>query len=98
MRKYGGMGLLATGCGMILLITSCVAEFLNPIPPPKDLKPDSTLLGEWEMTEGKSSMRVYVYPRNLVANRRLDRSLTGRGRCPLVRGRFGGPAVLGLSP
>ena len=63
MRKHAGMGLLATGCGMILLITSCVAEFLNPIPPPKDLKPDSTLLGEWEMTEGKSTMRVYIYPR-----------------------------------
>lgn len=63
MRRYAGKGLLAIGCGMILLTASCVAEFLNPIPPPKDLKPDSGLLGEWQTTEGKSTMRISIYPR-----------------------------------
>jgi len=62
-KKYGRIGLLTAGCAVILFITSCVAEFLNPIPPPKDLKPDSTLLGEWEMTDGQSIMKMYIYPR-----------------------------------
>jgi len=61
--RYARIGLLAIGCGLVLLITSCVAEFLNPIPPAKNLKPDSFLLGEWEMTDGKSMMRMYIYPR-----------------------------------
>ncbi len=62
-RRYAGISLRAIGCGMILLITSCVAEFLNPIPPSKDLRPDSALLGEWETIEGKSTMRISIYPR-----------------------------------
>jgi hypothetical protein len=63
MKKYARIGLVAIECALILLVTSCVAEFLNPIPPPKNLKPDSALLGEWEMTEGESIMRMYIYPR-----------------------------------
>jgi hypothetical protein len=63
MKKYARVGLFAIECTLILLVTSCVAEFLNPIPPPKNLKPDSALLGEWEMTERESMMRVYIYPR-----------------------------------
>ncbi len=57
------MSLLVIGCGMILLVISCVAEFLSPIPPPRDLRPDSSLLGEWKTTEGKSTMRISIYPR-----------------------------------
>jgi hypothetical protein len=63
MKKYARVGLFAIECTLILLVTSCVAEFLNPIPPPKNLKPDSALLGEWEMRERESMMRVYIYPR-----------------------------------
>ena len=63
MIRYARIGLFAIGCALMLFITSCVAEFLNPIPPLKNLQPDSTLLGEWEMTEGNSIMRMYIYPR-----------------------------------
>ena len=63
MKKYAWISLFAIECALILLVTSCVAEFLNPIPPPKNLKPDSDLLGEWEMTERESMMRIYIYPR-----------------------------------
>ncbi len=64
MRKYAGMNLRAIASGVILLlVTSCVAEFLNPIPPPRNLKADPGLLGEWQTTEGKSKMRISIYPR-----------------------------------
>jgi len=63
MRKYRWYYLLGMWLALIPLLTSCVAEFINPIPPPKNLKPDPALLSEWKMTEGESIMRMYIYPR-----------------------------------
>jgi hypothetical protein len=40
-----------------------VAEFINPIPPPKSSEPDPALLGEWEMTEKDEKVTLYIYPR-----------------------------------
>jgi len=64
MKKYARISLVAIGCALILLVTSCVVEFVNPIPPPKNLKPDPTLLGEWEIAEGDEKVRLYFYPRS----------------------------------
>ncbi|MBM4349938.1 MAG: hypothetical protein FJ106_08640 [Deltaproteobacteria bacterium] len=55
--------LLALWFGLIPLLTSCVAEFVNPIPPPKSSEPDQAILGEWEMAEKDEKMRLYIYPR-----------------------------------
>ena len=63
MKKNRIYYLLGMWVALIPLLTSCVAEFINPIPPPKDFKADPNLLGEWEMTEGQSMMRMYIYPR-----------------------------------
>jgi len=63
MRKYRGYYLLGMWLALIPLLTSCVAEFINPIPPPKNLKPDPALLGEWEIAEGDEKVRLYIYPR-----------------------------------
>ncbi len=63
MRKYRWHYLLGIWFALIPLLTSCVVEFINPIPPPKNLKPDPTLLGEWEIAEGDEKVRLYFYPR-----------------------------------
>jgi hypothetical protein len=63
MKKNRIYYLLGMWVALIPLLTSCVAEFINPIPPPKDFKADPDLLGEWEMTEGQSMMKMYIYPR-----------------------------------
>jgi hypothetical protein len=63
MRKYRWYYLLGMWFALIPLLTSCVAEFVNPIPPPKNLKPDPALLGEWEIAEGDEKVRLYIYPR-----------------------------------
>jgi hypothetical protein len=63
MKKNRIYYLLGMWVALIPLLTSCVAEFINPIPPPKDFKADPNLLGEWEMTEGQSMVRMYIYPR-----------------------------------
>ena len=55
--------LLALWFGLIPLLTSCVAEFVSPIPPPKSSEPDQAILGEWEMAEKDEKMRIYIYPR-----------------------------------
>ena len=62
-RKFRCVRLLALWFGLIPLLTSCVAEFINPIPPPKSSEPDPALLGEWEMTEKDEKVKLYIYPR-----------------------------------
>jgi hypothetical protein len=46
-----------------LLSTSCVPAFKNPLPAPKEMKPDAALLGSWESVpkkgEGKSQVSFF---------------------------------------
>ncbi|MDO9351291.1 MAG: hypothetical protein Q7U55_08635, partial [Deltaproteobacteria bacterium] len=62
-RKFRCVRLLALWFGLIPFLTACVAEFINPIPPPKASEPDPALLGEWEMTEKDEKVKLYIYPR-----------------------------------
>ena len=49
---------------VILITTSCVPEFTNPLPPPANGKPDKTVLGVWETApEENDRAQVSVFPR-----------------------------------
>jgi len=50
--------------GVIAMICACVPEFENPLPVPKDLKPDLKIAGYWLHQGGDDeSMMLHIYPR-----------------------------------
>ncbi|UCG55868.1 MAG: hypothetical protein JSU70_13470 [Phycisphaerales bacterium] len=46
---------------VLLAFASCIPEFKNPLPAPKDTKPDAKLLGTWESTPGKDKSQVSFF-------------------------------------
>ncbi len=50
---------------VLFFLTSCVPTFENPLPAPKEMKPDTTLLGTWKSIPEKdeSKSQVSFFPR-----------------------------------
>ena len=46
-----------------VIITSCYPEFMHPIPPPKQLNPDSKILGLWFRTTENDKQQLSIFPR-----------------------------------
>jgi len=47
----------------LIVSTSCIPEFENPLPHPKDMKPDRAILGTWEtFHEGGESFQMTFLP------------------------------------
>ncbi|MBN2133707.1 MAG: hypothetical protein JW741_29670 [Sedimentisphaerales bacterium] len=51
---------LELAAALVLIATSCVPEFKNPLPPPADGKADETILGVWETPPGEGNDRQQI--------------------------------------
>jgi len=54
---------LELAAALVLIATSCVPEFKNPLPPPADGKADEAILGVWETPPDEDEARqVSIFP------------------------------------
>jgi len=51
---------LELAAALVLIGTSCVPEFKNPLPPPADGKADETILGVWETAPDEKNERQQI--------------------------------------